>query len=43
VKFDEKGQNVRAVPYLTQWQKGALVTIAPKDAAVAELVAMLGR
>jgi branched-chain amino acid transport system substrate-binding protein len=42
VKFDEKGQNVRAVPYLTQWQKGALVTIAPKNAAVAELVPMLG-
>jgi len=42
VKFDEKGQNTRAVPYLTQWQQGALVTIAPKEAAVAEVVAMLG-
>jgi branched-chain amino acid transport system substrate-binding protein len=42
VKFDEKGQNGRAVPYLTQWQKGALVTIAPKDAAVADIVPMLG-
>jgi branched-chain amino acid transport system substrate-binding protein len=42
VRFDEKGQNLRAVPYLTQWQKGALVTVAPKEAAVAEPVPMLG-
>ena len=42
VKFDDKGQNTRAVPYLTQWQKGELVTVAPKDAAVAPLVPMLG-
>lgn len=42
VKFDEKGQNERAVPYLTQWQKGMLVTIAPKNASVAEPVPTLG-
>jgi branched-chain amino acid transport system substrate-binding protein len=42
VKFDEKGQNTRAVPYLTQWQKGALVTIAPKNAAVADPMPELG-
>ena len=41
-KFDDKGQNVRALPYLSQWQQGALVTVAPKDAAVADLVPMLG-
>jgi branched-chain amino acid transport system substrate-binding protein len=42
VKFDDKGQNARAVPYLTQWQKGVLVTVAPKPAAVAPLVPTLG-
>lgn len=42
VKFDDKGQNARALPYLTQWQKGALVTVAPRDASVAPLVPMLG-
>jgi branched-chain amino acid transport system substrate-binding protein len=42
VRFDDKGQNFRAHPYLSQWQKGALVTIAPGDAAVAEPVPMLG-
>jgi branched-chain amino acid transport system substrate-binding protein len=41
-KFDDKGQNLRAVPFLTQWQRGELVTIAPRDAAVADLVPMLG-
>jgi branched-chain amino acid transport system substrate-binding protein len=41
-RFDDKGQNVRAQPYLSQWQKGALVTVAPKDAAVADIVPMLG-
>lgn len=43
VKFDDKGQNSRAVPYLTQWQKGVLMTVAPKDAAVAELLPLFGR
>lgn len=42
VKFDEKGQNQRAVPYLSQWQKGALVTVAPQEAAVADLMPALG-
>ncbi len=42
VKFNEKGQNTRAAPYLSQWQKGALVTVAPREAAVAELVPRLG-
>ncbi len=41
-KFDQKGQNARAVPFLTQWQKGDLVTVGPRDAAVADLVPMLG-
>jgi len=41
VRFDDKGQNFRAQPYLSQWQKGALVTVAPKDAAVAIIVPML--
>jgi branched-chain amino acid transport system substrate-binding protein len=42
VKFDDKGQNARAVPYLAQWQKGALLTVAPTAASVAELVGVLG-
>jgi branched-chain amino acid transport system substrate-binding protein len=42
VKFDDKGQNVRAVPYLSQWQKGVLVTVAPHAASVAALVPALG-
>jgi branched-chain amino acid transport system substrate-binding protein len=42
VKFDDKGQNTRAMPFLSQWQKGVLVTIAPKDAAVASVMPMLG-
>lgn len=41
-KFDDKGQNTRAVPYLSQWQKGALVTIGPMPAAVAAPLAALG-
>lgn len=35
VAFDERGQNVRATAYLAQWQKGALVTVAPLPASVA--------
>ena len=42
VKFDEHGQNMLAVPYLTQWQKGVLVTVAPKTASVADAVGTLG-
>jgi branched-chain amino acid transport system substrate-binding protein len=41
-RFDGKGQNTRAVAYLTQWQKGVLVTIAPKDASVAAPLPRLG-
>jgi len=41
-RFDEKGQNTRAVPFLSQWQHGVLVTVAPKEAAVAALMPMLG-
>lgn len=36
-KFDETGQNVRALPFLAQWQKGALVTVAPPNVAVAQV------
>ncbi len=42
VKFDEHGQNLRAPPYLAQWQKGALVTVAPAIAAVAQAATTLG-
>jgi branched-chain amino acid transport system substrate-binding protein len=41
-KFDEKGQNQRAQPFLSQWQNGLLVTIAPADAAVADPIPTLG-
>jgi branched-chain amino acid transport system substrate-binding protein len=37
VKFNEKGQNTRAVPFLMQWQEGELVTVFPGEAAVAKL------
>lgn len=42
VKFDERGQNGRAAPYLAQWQKGALLTVGPAAAAVAGLLATMG-
>jgi branched-chain amino acid transport system substrate-binding protein len=42
VRFDEHGQNLRALPYLAQWQHGALVTVAPATAAVAEAATVLG-
>ena len=29
VTFDDHGQNRRAVPFLAQWQNGALLTVAP--------------
>jgi branched-chain amino acid transport system substrate-binding protein len=41
-RFDEKGQNQRARPFLAQWQGNRLVTIAPAEAAVAPLQARLG-
>ncbi|HEY8611598.1 MAG TPA: ABC transporter substrate-binding protein [Roseomonas sp.] len=40
--FDERGQNTRARPWLTQWQDGRLVTIHPEAAAVATPRARLG-
>jgi branched-chain amino acid transport system substrate-binding protein len=42
VAFDEQGQNQRAEPYLAQWQNGALVTVAPAPAAVAQAAMTLG-
>ena len=41
VAFDDHGQNRRAVPFLAQWQNGALVTVAPYPAAVATPAATL--
>lgn len=41
-KFGEDGQNVRAVPFLMQWQGGHLVTVHPAAAAVAKLKTGLG-
>ena len=35
VKFDETGQNVRALPTVMQWLDGKLTTVYPKEAAVA--------
>ncbi|GGG30638.1 branched chain amino acid ABC transporter substrate-binding protein [Caldovatus sediminis] len=34
-RFDDKGQNQRARPFLVQWQGGQLVTVFPPPAAVA--------
>jgi branched-chain amino acid transport system substrate-binding protein len=52
VRFEERGQNQRARPFLCQWQPGPplpgsqaglrQVVIAPADAAVAEAVTRLG-
>ena len=41
-KFGDNGQNSRAVPFLMQWQGGQLVTVYPKEAAVAQLKTGLG-
>ena len=38
VQFDEHGQNTLATPYVAQWQGGALLTVAPRPAAVAAVV-----
>ena len=43
VKFTEDGQNALSKPYLMQWQAGKLVTVFPKDAAVAQILPTLGR
>lgn len=42
VRFDDKGQNLRARPLLAQWQGGKLVTVAPAEAAVAALRPVMG-
>ena len=34
VKFDDKGQNARAKPLITQWRDGKLVTVWPEQAAL---------
>lgn len=41
-KFDEKGQNMRALPLLLQWQGGAEITLSPAEAAVGKLRATMG-
>ncbi|WP_426956916.1 ABC transporter substrate-binding protein [Muricoccus radiodurans] len=41
-RFDERGQNTRAQPWLLQWQDGRQVTIHPPEAAVARPRAALG-
>ncbi|MCK8785782.1 ABC transporter substrate-binding protein [Roseomonas sp. NAR14] len=41
-RLDERGQNGRARPYVTQWQGGRQLTVAPAGAAVAPLRARLG-
>lgn len=35
-RFDERGQNTRAKPFLLQWQDGRQVTVFPREAAVAQ-------
>lgn len=42
VKFDDKGQNTRAKPFLLQWQDSSQVTVFPEDAAVGSLRPTLG-
>lgn len=41
-KFDDRGQNVLARPFLTQWQGGQERTVSPEKAAVAALRPKLG-
>jgi branched-chain amino acid transport system substrate-binding protein len=41
-RFDEKGQNLRARPFLLQWQGSRQVTVFPPEAAVAPLRPRLG-
>ena len=42
VRFDETGQNLRARPVLSRWQRGTLVAVSPPEAAVAPIVPVLG-
>ncbi len=41
-RFDEKGQNQRARPFLLQWQGGRQLTVLPAEAAVTQLKPNLG-
>jgi len=41
-RFDERGQNTRALPILSQWQEGRIAAVFPAQAAVAPLRARLG-
>ncbi len=41
-RFDERGQNLRARPFLLQWQGARQVTVFPPEAAVAQLRPRLG-
>jgi len=38
VKFDDKGQNIKAASVVTQMRGGKYVTVAPKDRATAEVM-----
>jgi branched-chain amino acid transport system substrate-binding protein len=40
--FDDKGQNLRARPFVQQWQGGVLKTVLPDHAAIAPLRPLLG-
>lgn len=42
VKFDDHGQNTRAVPMVGQWQNGTLLAVAPRLASVAAARAAMG-
>lgn len=42
VRFDERGQNTRAKPFLLQWQDGNQVTVFPLEAAVAQPRGQMG-
>ena len=41
-RFDERGQNTRARPFVLQWQNGKQVTVFPLEAAVAKPRAQFG-
>lgn len=40
VKFDQTGQNIKALPQMFQWDKEKLVTVWPKEAAVRDYTVM---
>lgn len=41
-RFDERGQNTRARPFVLQWQGGRQLTVYPSEAAVARVRAQFG-